>query len=102
VDPFTSTDGSAYLGDMPPGEQATAHYKLSVETDARPQTYYLDTEVRYRDAFDNSQVSDTFTVPVEVIRTPGWDVVRSLPVLAAIACMGIGAGYYLLSMRKKK
>ncbi len=60
VEPFKSSDDTAYLGDLKPGEKATAHYQISVDDAAVAKEYTLDTEVRYRDALDNSQVSDTF------------------------------------------
>ena len=103
VEPFKSSDDTAYLGDLKPGEKATAHYQISVDNAAVAREYMLDTEVRYRDALDNSQVSDTFNVPVQVQEKPASGGL--MPVLAAlgvIALTGIGAGYYLLVMRKKK
>jgi hypothetical protein len=101
VEPFKSSDDTSYLGDLKPGEKATARYQISVDDAAVPREYTLDTEVRYRDALDNSQVSDTFNVPVQVQAKPSSGGL----VLAAIgfnALIGIGAGYYLLVMRKKK
>ena len=63
----------------------------------------LDAEIRYRDALDNSQVSDTFKVPVSVDPKPASSgLVSMLPAFVVIVIIGIGAGYYLLVMRKKK
>jgi hypothetical protein len=103
VDPFTSTDDTAYLGDLKPGDTAVARYQISVSNTAAAKEYNLDTEVRYRDAQDVSQVSDTFSVPVEVQQKPASNGL--LPVLAAagiLVLIGCGAGYYLLVGRKKK
>ena len=102
VDPFTSSDNSAYLGDLKPGDTAIAHFKVSTDSAATAQDHALDTEVRYRDALDNSQVSDTFKVTVRIV--PGSQsggVLSFLPVIL-LAALVIGAGYYLLVMRKKK
>ena len=76
VGPFTSSDDTSYLGDLKPGDTATARFQMSVDSAATAGNYTLDTQVRYRDALDNSQVSDTFKVPVTVvsrtvIRRPG-------------------------------
>jgi hypothetical protein len=102
VAPFSSSDTSAYLGDIKPGEQATARYALTVDDAATPTTYHLDTEVRYRDALDNSQISDSFTADVQVIPRPASDsVVRILPIIVVVAVVVIGAGYYVLVKRKK-
>lgn len=101
VDPFTSTDNNAYLGDLKPGDTAVASYRITPDSGAAAQDYSLDTEVRFRDALDNSQVSDTFKVDIRV--TPSSQptgIAALLPVLL-IAVVVIGAGYYLLVMRKK-
>ena len=103
VDPFTSSDDTTYIGDLNPGATATALYQIHAGDDAEIKTYLLDAEIRYRDAQDNSQVSDTFKVPVAVEPKPASSgLVSMLPALLLIVIIGIGAGYYLLVMRKKK
>jgi len=103
VDPFTSSDDTSYIGDLKPGETTTARYQLHADDDAEIKTYLLDAEIRYRDALDNSQISDTFKVPVSVeIKPASGGLASMLPVLVLIIIIGIGAGYYLLVMRKKK
>jgi hypothetical protein len=102
VDPFTSPDNLAYLGDLKPGESATARYTLSCDSNAEIKTYELDSTVRYRDSLDNSQLSDTIKVPVKVEAKPASAaVVQLLPAFLIIALIAGGAGYYLLVMRKK-
>ena len=98
VDPFTSSDDTAYLGDMAPGEERTARFEVTADAGATAKTYGLDSEVRYRDALDNSQISDTMKVPVSV--TPGGSLLGSPLVLAVIALLVIGGGYYLYRHRK--
>jgi hypothetical protein len=103
VDPFSSTDDTTYIGDLKPGETAIARYQVHAGDEAENKTYLLDAEIRYRDALDNSQVSDTFKVPVLVEPKPAsGGLVSMLPVLVLVVMIGIGAGYYLLVMRKKK
>jgi hypothetical protein len=59
--------------------------------------------VRYRDALDNSQVSDSFKVNVSVApQSQSISFVGLLLPGIVIAAIVIGAGYYLLVMRKKK
>lgn len=50
VDPFSSTDDSAFIGDLKPGEAANATFKISVDGDATPKLYALNLEVKYKDA----------------------------------------------------
>jgi hypothetical protein len=103
VEPFKSSDDTAYLGDLKPGEKATARYQVSVDDAAVAKVYTLDTEVRYRDALDNSQISDTFNITFQVQAKPSSvGLMQVLTVMVFIALIGIGAGYYLLVMRKKK
>nr|WP_319377201.1 S-layer protein [uncultured Methanoregula sp.] len=103
VDPFTSTDNTAYLGDIKPGESAVGQYKLSTTGDAAPGSYSLDNEIRYRDSLDNSQISDSFKLPIQIVQKPASSgIFQILPVLILIVLIAAGAGYYLLVMRKKK
>jgi hypothetical protein len=103
VDPFSSADNNAYLGDLNPGDTGTAHFRLSTDSGAAAKNYTLDTEVRYRDALDNSQVSDTFKVNISLAPPAQYTGFTGfiLPGIA-IAALVIGAGYYLLVIRKKK
>ena len=102
VEPFTSSDDTAYLGDMSPGTTAAALFQISVDATAAVKEYNLDTEIRYRDALDNSQVSDSFSVPVEVMQKPASaGLTKVVAAVGLIALIGAGA-YYLQVVRKKK
>lgn len=101
VDPFTSSDDTAYLGDLAPGETAVARYYVTVDSGATIKQYGLDTEIRYRDALDNSQISDTMKLPVRVEKTGSATEIFSSPiVLILIAAVLVGAGYYIFKKRK--
>lgn len=103
VDPFTSLDDTTFIGDLKPGETASARYQIHAADEAENKTYMLDAEIRYRDALDNSQVSDIFKVPIQVDPKPvSQGPVSMLPATLLIVIIGIGTGYYLLAMRKKK
>ncbi|MDD1705096.1 MAG: S-layer protein [Methanoregula sp.] len=103
VAPFSSSDVTMYLGEMKPGDVAIARYQLSSNGDAEVKNYTLDTQVRYRDALDNSQVSDTFKVPLTLVPKPAAaGFMQILPIVLLIALIAAGAGYYLLVIRKKK
>lgn len=52
VDPFTSNDDTAFLGDLAPGASGTARYEMSVDNSATPKEYGLDSEIRYKDALE--------------------------------------------------
>ncbi|HVP25303.1 MAG TPA: S-layer protein [Methanomicrobiales archaeon] len=103
VDPFTSGDDTAYLGDIAPGETAMARFDTTVSSGATPKSYGLDSEIRYRDSLDNSQISDTVKVPVEVVQAAGILGLLGNPlVLLVIVVIVAGALAYILIQRRKK
>jgi len=102
VDPFTSSDNNAYLGDLKPGDTAVAQFRISTDSAATARDHALDTEVRYRNALDNSQISDTFKVDIRVSPSSQPTVIVAFLPVFLLAALVIGAGYYLLVMRKKK
>ncbi|MEN6395488.1 MAG: S-layer protein, partial [Methanoregula sp.] len=103
VDPLSSTDNTAYLGDIPPGGKATARYAMCAASGAHPATYALDTEVRYRNTLDNSQISDTFKADVQVVPRPATNaLVQQIAVVAVVVAILGAIGYYVLVVRKKR
>jgi hypothetical protein len=75
VDPFTSNDDTAYLGDLAPGETAVASF----------------------------EISDTMKVDIDVVAKSGLAAALTNPIVVAIIiAIVIGAGYYLLKMRRKE
>jgi hypothetical protein len=102
VDPFTSNDDIAYLGDLRPGETAVASYEVSVDRSATIKEYGLDSEIRYRDALDNTYISDTMKVKIIVNSPAGIHAVLSNPIYISIIVAGIiGIAYLLYYFRKK-
>jgi hypothetical protein len=102
VDPFTSNDDIAYLGDLKPGESVVASYEMSVDRSATIKEYGLDSEIRYRDAIDNTYISDTMKVKINVISSAGMTAVLSNPVyLSIIVAAIIGIVYLVYRYRKK-
>jgi hypothetical protein len=103
VDPFTSNDDVSFLGDLKPGDQATAHFEVSVDKAATLKEYGLDSEIRYRDALDNSRISSTMKVKIDVTGRSGINAIVSNPILMSIIIAGvIGGIYYLFFYRKGK
>ncbi|MDT8357734.1 MAG: S-layer protein [Methanomicrobiaceae archaeon] len=103
VDPFSSNDDTAFLGDLAPGTTAKAIFEVTVAEGATVKVYGLDSEIRYRDALDNSQISDTVKVEVSVVPASGIMTVLSNPVvIAAILFLVIGIGYYVRRALKNR
>jgi len=101
VDPFTSNDDTAYLGDVAPGETKEASFLISVDQAATLKNYGIDSEIRYNDAFDNQIISDPIIVGITVKEDTGIvaTLLKNPLLLAVIVVVIIGAGYAIY--RKK-
>jgi len=66
-DPLSSSDNSAFLGDMKAGETKTAVFKISATGDAVAKEYDASLEVRYDDRSGDAELDDSmrFGVPVD-------------------------------------
>jgi hypothetical protein len=102
VDPFTTGDDTSYLGTMLQGETRTAVFEVTVDTSATVKSYSLDSEIRYRDALDNDQVSDRIPVPVSVVAPTGIQALLANPGVIAVIVIGALALVFLLRTRWKK
>jgi hypothetical protein len=103
VDPFTSNDDVAYIGDLKPNESRTVSYVLSVDRSATIKQYGLDSEIRYRDALDKTYISDTMKVKVDVTSPKGLTVVLANPIyLSIVAAALIAIAYLVYHFRKKR
>lgn len=101
VDPFTSSDDTAYLGNLAPGETATARFEVSIDAEGTEKEYGIDSEIRYRDELDNSKISDTLKVQVALEKRSGAFFTNPVFIVVVLAVI-IGAGYYIFVYRKKK
>jgi len=102
VDPFTSNDDSAYIGDIAPGETKTASFLVTADKSASLKEYGIDSEVRYRDALDNAVISDPMKVTLIVGTGKNAGLFGNLlvPGLIAVIIVIIAAGYFFY--RKKR
>ncbi|MGB9176198.1 MAG: S-layer protein, partial [Methanoregula sp.] len=103
VDPFTSNDDTAYIGDLKPGESKALSFVISVDRTATLKEYGLDSEIRYRDAIENTYISDTMKVNITVISPTGLTMVFSNPIYLSMVLAGIiGAVYLVYHYSRKK
>jgi hypothetical protein len=103
VDPFTSSDDTAFLGDLKPGQSVIARYEVSADSGATIKSYGLDSEIRYRDSLDNPQISKTMKVELEVVAQQGIMSQLSNPlVIAVLGVALLGGVYYIAKLRRKK
>jgi hypothetical protein len=101
VDPFSSNDDTAYLGDVAPGETKEAAFLVSVDKTATLKKYGIDSEIRYNDAFDNKVISDPIKLGLTVTEDSGLvaGLLKNPIMLAVLAAIIIGAGYVIYRKR---
>ncbi len=103
VDPFTSNDDTAYIGDLMPGESRIVPFVISVDRAATIKEYGLDSEIRYRDALENTYISDTMKVRINVTSPTGLSTILSNPIyLSVIIAVLIGIIYLGYRYRGKR
>jgi hypothetical protein len=100
VDPFTSNDDTAFLGTFAPGETRDATFEIAVDKSATIKEYALDSEIRFRDALDNSLISDPMKVRIVVEKENS--LLGNPLVLAGVAAVVILAGYLIYRQRTKQ
>ena len=100
VDPFTSNDDTAFLGTLAPGEMREAVFEISADKSATIKDYALDSEIRYRDALDNSLISDPMKVQIVVEKENS--LLGNPFVLAIIAAVVILIAYLVYRQRTNK
>jgi hypothetical protein len=96
--PFSTTDDTAYIGTLQPGESGLAKFRISVDTDAVPKPYILEVQVQYWDSLGNSYTSDTMRATVAVQQPSGL----STTAIILISLAGVIVVVVLLSMMRRR
>ncbi len=103
VDPFTSGDDTAFLGDIAPGQSQIARFEITADAAATPKEYGLDSEIRYRDALDNSLISDTMKVQITLIQPESMLDGLLNPLSVSLIAVGfIGSVWVWRSFQRKQ
>ncbi len=96
VDPFTSTDDTAYIGTLKPGETKEISFKIKADKDATPKRYGLNLEVKYKDPEGDWAISEPTKMVIEVTPAkPNFALFGGI--FAVILLTAIG---YMLKRRK--
>jgi hypothetical protein len=102
MDPFTTSDDTSYLGDMAPNDTKIARFDVTVDAAATLKDYALDSEVKYRGALNDDQVSDRIKVPVEVVGVSGIMLLLTPYGILIMALLLIAALYFGIVWRRKR
>jgi hypothetical protein len=98
--PFSTTDDTAYIGTLQPGESGLAKFRISVDADAVPKPYILEVEVQYWDSSGNSYTSDTMRATVTVQQPSG--ISTTAIVLISLAAVAFVVVLFNLMRRRRK
>ena len=96
INPFSSDDDTAYLGDLGPGESATAIFSVKTDGKAMVKMYSGDSEVQYTDESGTVYTSDNIPVPIDVQDDPTPRIAGVVLTILIIA-----GGAFLWYRRKK-
>ena len=93
--PFSSSSDEGFVESLEPGESETVRFDLSAEGSATPKTYPVTVDVRYQDAEGNSQITDSYRLPVEVLEPEESGGLGSLGTIAmlVVSLLAVGGGY---------
>jgi hypothetical protein len=98
--PFSTTDDTAYIGTLQPGESGLARFRISVDADAVPKPYILEVEVKYWDSLGNSYTSDTMRATVTVQQPSG--VSATTIILISVAVVAFVVVLFNVVRRRRK
>ncbi|MFB6194738.1 MAG: COG1361 S-layer family protein [Haloplanus sp.] len=89
-DPLSTSDDSAYLGRMDPGETATATFRISATSDAIAKEYAASIEVRYDEADGDTKFTDGMSIGIGVNEPSGGPPVP--PIVVGVVLLVVIAG----------
>jgi hypothetical protein len=82
--PISVTDDEAFVGELAPGEETTIRFEIGAGQAALTKAYPVEIDFQYDDADGDTQLSDTYRVPVAVTE-PEDDEGVPLPLVAGAA-----------------
>jgi hypothetical protein len=98
--PFSTTDDTAYMGTLLPGESGLAKFRISVDSNALPKPYILEVQVEYWDSLGNSYTSDTMRATVTVKQPSGLSTTAI--VLISLAAVVVVVLFSVVRRRRKR
>ena len=101
-DPLSSEDDEGFAGALDPGESTTMTFELTAASGATEKVFPVSMDFRYDDAEDDSRISDTYRVPVQVTE-PEESTGPPIALIggAVLVLLVAGGGYYLLRGRNE-
>jgi len=99
--PLSSTDYTAFLGDMEPGDESRARFNIDVDPEAIPKAYSVKTEIEYEDAEGQMRISDFIYVPAQVRDQEEGKGIFGNPLLLGAGLIVIAALIFIYMKRRE-
>ena len=96
-DPLSSSDNSAFLGEMQAGDTQTAVFTVSATGDAVQKEYAASLEVRYEDGGGDTELADGITFGLPVSEPSGG--VPTVYVVGVVAVLAVAGGVFYYTRR---
>ncbi|MFB6297688.1 MAG: COG1361 S-layer family protein [Salinirussus sp.] len=96
-DPLSTSDDEAFIDRLEPGQSETVVFDVSASGAALSKTYPIEMDFQYDDSDGDTLTSDTYRLAMDVTTTSDADAggFPVLPVVAVVAIVIAGVGYYL-------
>lgn len=101
-DPLSSTDYTAFMGDMLPDDEVRTRFNIDVDPDATAKTYSIKAEVEYEDSEGKTVVSDTIYVPAQVREPEEKANIFENPFLMGGGVLVLAALVYIYTKRREQ
>jgi hypothetical protein len=98
--PFSTTDDTAYIGTLQPGESGLAQFRISVDSDALAKPYIVEVQVEYWDPLGNSYTSDAMRAMVTVEKPSGLST-TTIVIISVVAVVLIVVLFNVVRRRRK-
>ncbi|MGP8321453.1 MAG: COG1361 S-layer family protein [Methanosarcinaceae archaeon] len=105
TNPFTTVDDREFIGTLKPGDSYEAQYRIEVDKNALPKTYWIESEVEYKDRSGGESKTVVMKVPVNVGETLSLGErvgVTVHNILFVAISLLVFSGIYIFIIRGKK
>ena len=92
--PLSSSNDEAFVQSLDAGESTTISFDLAASA-TTPKTYPVTVDIRYRDAGGDSQITDSYRLPIDVSQAEEGGLLGSFGtiIVSIISLLTVGGGY---------
>ena len=92
--PLSSSNDEAFVQSLDAGESTTISFDLAASA-TTPKTYPITVDIRYRDGSGDSQITDSYRLPIDVSQAEEGGLLGSFGtiIVSIISLLAVGGGY---------